>query len=84
MKKTTFKAETLYALIILSLGYLIAFLTTKSIVINIAWIICGLLYIVIPAYPNPNGMVDHQKGVIGMRVAGIIVIILAIVTRFGI
>ncbi|WP_455544335.1 hypothetical protein [Intestinibacter sp.] len=84
MKKITFKTEMLIVLVILGIGHLVGYLTTKGIAMNIAWIICGLLYILIPAYPNPNGMADHKKGVTGMRIAGVIIVLFGIITSFGV
>ncbi len=84
MKQVNFKTQFLIGIIALILAHILGYITQNGIFINIAWVLYGLAFIINPVYPNPNGTVFPQKGVLGARIGGVLVIIVGLITRFGV
>lgn len=59
---------------------MLAFVFHNGIFSNIAWIMYGLFFIINPVYPEKY--IIERKGEIGARIAGIICIIVGLLTRF--
>lgn len=80
MKLLTFKRQIILGIILIIVGNMFAFVFHNGIFSNIAWIMYGLLFIINPLYPEQY--IIERKGKIGARIAGIICIIVGLLTRF--
>ena len=81
MEKLTFKRQLFLGIVLIIAGNILAFIFRKGIFSNIAWILYGLLFIINPVYPEryrDNG----GKAKIAVRIAGIVCIIVGLITRF--
>ena len=81
MEKLTFKRQLFFGIILIIAGNILAFTFRKGIFSNIAWILYGLLFIINPVYPEryrDNG----KKAKVAARIAGIVCIIVGLITRF--
>lgn len=76
---TAFKKQILPGVILVILANILAFAFHRGLFTNIAWIICGLLWIVHPVYPE---QMDAKKGRLASRLAGAVCILIGLVTRF--
>ncbi len=79
MKNLTFKRQVILGIVLIVLGNLLAFTLHNGIFSNIAWIIYGLLFLLHPVYP---ARFDNKKGKLGARIAGILCIVIGLITRF--
>lgn len=79
MKLLSFKRQIILGIILIIVGNMFAFVFHNGIFSNIAWIIYGLLFIINPVYPEQY--IIERKGKIGTRIAGIICIIVGLLTR---
>lgn len=84
MKKLTFKRQICLALGIMILCFIIATATKLSFIHNLGWIIYGLSFIIHPVWPESLAYADPKKMIRYCRIAGIIVIAIALITRFGV
>ena len=84
MKKLTFKTQFRICMAILIFSFFLATITKCGIFSNIAWIIYGLFFVVNPVWPEIWDYADHKNLVFGCRMGGILVIILGLITRFGV
>lgn len=80
MKILTFKRQIILGIILILVGNVLTFAFHNGIFFNIAWIVYGLLFIINPVYPEQY--VIERKGEIGARIAGVICIIVGLLTRF--
>ena len=81
MKKITWRLQLIIVFLIMGIGHLVAHLIQNGICINVAYIIIGLLFIINPVYPNINQTIEPRKGVLGARIAGILIILLGLMVR---
>lgn len=51
---------------------------------NIAWILYGLSHIVFPCWPKALDHADHRKLALGSRIAGVLAVVIGLMTRFGV
>ena len=51
---------------------------------NLAWILYGIIWIIHPTWPKSWDWKDHDKLRLGCRIAGVIAIIVGLITRFGV
>lgn len=82
MEKLTFKRQLFLGIVLIIAGNILAFIFRKGIFSNIAWILYGLLFIINPVYPEryrDNG----EKAKVAARIAGIVCIIVGVITRFA-
>lgn len=81
MEKLTFKRQLFFGIVLIIAGNILAFIFGKGVFSNIAWILYGLLFIINPVYPEryrDNG----EKAKAAARIAGIVCIIVGVITRF--
>lgn len=79
MKSLTFKRQIILGLVLIIVGNILAFVCHNGIFYNIAWIMYGLLFLLNPVHPE---CYDNKKGKLAVRIAGIICIVIALITRF--
>lgn len=79
--KLTFKRQIIIGIILIIVGNILAFTFHKGVFSNIVWIIYGLLFIINPVYPEKYRY-NEIKAKIGAKVAGIVCIIVGLITRF--
>ena len=79
MKSLTFKRQIILGLLLIIIGNILAFVCHNSSFSNIAWMMYGLLFLFNPVHPE---CYDNKKGKCGVRIAGIICIVVALIMRF--
>lgn len=84
MKKLTFKTQFRICMGILILSFVLAHITKQGLFTNIAWIIYGLFFIINPVWPEMWNHADHNKMRLGCRIGGVLVIVVGLITRFGV
>ena len=84
MKKLTFERQMQLSLGILLLCFVLATLTKWGVFCNIAWVIYGIIWIIHPTWSKSWDWKDHDKLRLGCRIAGVIAIIVGLITRFGV
>lgn len=81
MKKITFKQQVCIGIIFIVVGNVLALSLHKGLFANIAWILYGLILILHPVYPEKYSIVE-RRAKLGSRIAGIICILVGILTRY--
>ncbi|MBE6008511.1 MAG: oxidoreductase membrane subunit [Lachnospiraceae bacterium] len=84
MKNLTFRKQFGICIGILIISFIFANITKIGIFTNIAWIIYGLTFVINPVWPEIWDHLDHKKLKLGCRIGGILVLIVALITRFGV
>ena len=84
MNRPTFKTQFRICIGILVICFILATVTKQGIFSNIAWIIYGLAFAINPVWPQMWDHADHDKLRLGCRIGGILVIIIGLITRFGV
>ena len=79
MKKLTYETQLTISFLIVILGCILSDIFNFWIYHSIAYIICGLLFIVHPVVPKH--LEGIEKAVFGTRIAGVILILIGIFTR---
>ena len=79
MKKLTYEAQLTISFIIVILGNILTDIFDFWIYHSIAYVICGLLFIVHPVIPKR--LEGREKAVFWTRIAGVILILIGIFTR---
>ena len=79
MKKLTYEAQLTISFIIVILGNILTDIFDFWIYHSIAYVICGLLFIVHPVIPKR--LEGIEKAVFWTRIAGVILILIGIFTR---
>ena len=79
MKKLTYEAQLTISFLIVILGCILSDIFKFWIYHSIAYVICGLLFIVHPVVPKQ--LEGINKAVFWTRIAGIILILIGIFTR---
>ena len=77
--KLTYKAQVIISVIIIILGNVLTDIFDSWIYRSIAFQICGLLFIVHPIVPNY--LETNKTTIFWTRIAGIILIIIGVLTR---
>lgn len=80
-KRFTFKAQLLCGVIIAIVSCTLSFALHRSIFMNIAWIIYGLMWIFHPVCPEGF---DKSRGSQLARVAGLVCIAVGLIVKIGI
>lgn len=81
MNKITFKHQVFIGIILIVVGNVIALILHKGVLANIAWILYGLVLILHPIYPERYSN-DVKSAKLGSRIAGIICILVGILTKY--
>ena len=85
MKRFTFKKQMHLAIAIFLLASLLSFILHKGFFFNIAWIIYGLIFIENPVYPEFLACrYAPEKLEQRIRIAGVICIVIGLISRFGV
>lgn len=80
-KIITFKRQLLLGVIIAFVSFFISFVFKISIILNIAWILYGFLWIVHPVCPENY---NNNRGIQLSRIGGIICVLIGLIVNFGI
>ena len=81
MKKLTFKKQILIGIMLIAVGNILAFIFHKGICANIAWVLYGIVLIINPVHPEGYND-DAKKAKWGIRIAGIICVLVGVLTRY--
>lgn len=81
IRKITFKQQIFIGIILIIVGNVLALFLQKGLFANIAWVLYGLILIVNPVYPERYSN-DVKKAKSGSRIAGIICILVGILTKY--
>lgn len=81
MKKITFKQQVFIGIILIVIGNLFALILHKGVFANIAWVLYGFIIILNPVYPERYSN-DVKKAKWGSRIAGLICILVGLLTRY--
>ena len=84
MKKLDFKLQIRISLGLLILCFVLATVTKIAWLHNLGWIIYGLFFILNPVWPKAWDWQDHDKLQLGCRAAGVLCMVAALITRFGV
>ena len=85
MRKITFKIQIYIGLALLLVCFILAAVFQKNIFLNTAWVVYGLLFVINPVYPNQiKNKANQKRNKTYARIAGLICIIIGLITRFGI
>ena len=79
MKKLTYEAQLTISFLIVILGCILSDIFNFWIYHSIAYVICGLLFIVHPVVPKQ--LEGIEKAIFWTRIAGVILILIGIFTR---
>ncbi len=79
MKKLTYEAQLTISFTIVILGCILSDILDFWIYHSIAYVICGLLFIVHPVVPKK--LEEIEKALFWTRIAGVILILIGIFTR---
>lgn len=77
MKKLTFNVQLVIAIILILIGNILGMYFHNGILINIAWIIDGIIYIINPAYPEKYEE-ESKKAKLALRIFGVVCILIGI------
>ena len=81
MKRITFKQQVFIGIVFIIVGNVLALILHKGLFANIAWILYGLVLILHPIYPERYSN-DVKSAKLGSRIAGIICILVGILTKY--
>lgn len=81
MKPLTFRNQMYLGIVILATGFVCSTVTRIGLFTNAAWALYGLLFVIHPVWPE---RVQHPRMVRYIRLAGAAVVLLALITRFGV
>jgi hypothetical protein len=82
MFKLTFKNQIILGIIFIVLGFICSTIFKQGIFSNIGWILYGALFVFHPVLPK--NAKSSSKALLVMRITGLVIIILGIITRFGV
>lgn len=80
MKRFTFKEQIILGVILVIVGNILAFIFHNGMFSNVVWIIYGLLFLLNPVYPEQY--ISEKKGKIAARIAGVVCIVIGLLTKF--
>ena len=81
MIKITFKKQVRLGIMLIVVGNILALFLHKGLFANLAWVLYGLILILNPVYPQKYSN-NIKKAKWGSRIAGIICILIGILTRY--
>lgn len=84
MKRLTFHVQIRLSLGIGLLCFILASVVKQGLFMNAAWIIYGLFWIINPVWPQSWDWKDHNILRRSIRIAGVLAIIIGLITRFGV
>lgn len=84
MKKLTFSVQMRISLGIYLLCFFLAHVLKHGWLTNVGWISYGLFWIANPVWPPSWDWRDHSKMRLGIRIAGVLAIMIGLVTRFAV
>lgn len=83
MKKLTFNGLITVGIALIVIANVLAFLFHTGILVNLAWVLYGVLILVHPVCPERWKNSSREKNaLLGMRVAGILSVVIGLLTRF--
>lgn len=81
MRKITFKRQVFIGIMLIAVGNILALILHEGLCANIAWVLYGLVLIINPVYPERYSN-DTQKTKWGIRLAGIICVLVGVLTQY--
>jgi len=84
MCKLTFKVQIRVSLAILICSFVLASFTKQGLFNNFGWIAYGLFFIINPVWPESWDWKDHNRLRLGCRIAGVLAILVGLLTRFSV
>lgn len=84
MQKLTFQKQMYLGIGVLVICFLLSTFTKHGIFTNIGWGFYGLLFLIHPVWPQRLDYEDHRRLKFAFRIGAGIVILLALITRFGV
>jgi hypothetical protein len=78
--RTSFMGRIVVFILLLVMGAIFK----NGIFDNIAWVLYGLSLIVFPCWPKAWDHWDHKKLTLGSRIAGVLAVVIGLITRFGV
>ena len=82
MKRLTYEKQLLISVIVLFIMFICSAVFKNGIFSNIGWLIDGLLFVINPVCPKNSEGVKHIH--LWVRLSGIIVIVIGLITHFGV
>ncbi|MDO4361967.1 MAG: oxidoreductase membrane subunit [Eubacteriales bacterium] len=82
MKKLTFDKQIIIGLAVLLIAYIGSWIFKQGIFVNAAWVLYGLAFIIHPVYPEKSKDVKNIQ--LWVRLAGVLCVLVGIITRFGV
>lgn len=82
MDKLTFSAQVKIGLGILVLGFVLSTIFRQGLFTNIAWGLYGALFVIHPVFPIR--VTPRKRDLLLMRLAGLLMVLLACITKFGV
>ena len=82
MKKLTFDKQIIIGLAVLLIAYIGSWIFKQGIFVNAAWVLYGLAFIIHPVYPEISKDVKNIQ--LWVRLAGVLCVLVGIITRFGV
>lgn len=77
--KLTYKSQMILALVLILLANVLSTVFAHWIYRSVGFVVCGLLWILHPVLPK--GVEVSKQTVLGVRIAGIVLILIGIFTR---
>lgn len=84
MLRLTFKQQVIFGFILMGICFVLSHFFQNGVFHNVAWIVYGVAFIVNPVWPQSWSYADSSKMKRGARIAGIICILIGLLTRFGV
>ena len=87
MKNLTFRQQFWTGIAILIVCFILATILKRGIISNIGWILDGLLFVIHPVCPEAWKWKygdDEKRMKRDFRIAGCVVILIGLITRFGV
>lgn len=81
MKPLTFRKQMYLGLAILAIGFVCSTVTRIGLFTNAAWALYGLLFAIHPVWPE---RLQHPRMKLAVRLTGAAVVLLALITWFGV
>lgn len=82
MKKLTFDKQILIGLAILLMAHICSWIFKQGIFVNAAWVLYGLAFIIHPVCPERAKDVKNIQ--LWVRLAGVLCVLVGLITRFGV
>lgn len=79
-----FQKQVLACLVVLLLSAGVALATRQTGFVNVGWFVVGAVFLFRPAWPRRWDHVDHKRLKLACQVGGTILILLAMLVRFGV